>query len=179
MAYYSPVEYARVALLLPRFVRTLLQLMNNFEKRTGERIAVVSGHRSDTTQETTYADSLAQGFRAAPPGKSKHPYAAADLNIMGRTSGDAATDQANPLYRVLAEEARKLGLKPGFDFTPIARNGKLLFDPYHVEDPAPIAQLKEEHAAFLRGRLWRVALVVAAAVVAWFFIHHTNNKGKQ
>lgn len=160
MAYLSPLEYARVRLLLPRFVSKLSQLMDNFEKRTGKKTVVVSGHRDDAEQTAIYADSLKQGYRAAPPGRSKHPYAAADLNIVGETAGDAAKDQQNPYYGILAEEARKLGLKAGYDF----KGGKP--DPYHIEDPAPIAQLQEEHAAFLRGLLWRGAIVAAAIVAA-------------
>lgn len=160
MAYLGPIEAARVALLLPRFVARLTQLMDNFEKRTGKKTVVVSGRRGNDEQARIYADSVRQGFRASPPGRSKHQYAAADLNIIGETSGDAARDQRNPHYAILAEEARKLGLKTGFDF----KGG--LPDPYHIEDAAPIAQLAEEHAAFLRRELWRLLAAVALAAVA-------------
>lgn len=164
MAYLSPAELLRVANLLPRFVSKLTQLMDNFEKRTGRKTKVVSGHREDAEQAAIYADSLAHGYRASPPGRSKHQYAAADLNIIGATSS-AAADQANPLYAILAEEARKLGLKPGFDFT----SG--LPDPYHIEDPASLDELAREHAEFVRGRLWRAAATVAGlAALGWFFL---------
>lgn len=182
MAFLSLGELALLRWSLPRHVAKVSQLMANFEKRTGHKLVVVSGHRSRETQAAIYADSLkagahkgAQGYRAAPPGRSKHQHGAAtDLNILGRdgkrdrtiTTGDAAKDHAHPLYVALAEEAEKLGLDAGRNFT------RGLPDPYHVEERESLAVLQAEHAAYLRGLLWRTAtLVVAAAAVVALILH--------
>lgn len=179
MSFLGPNELARVANLLPRFVSKLTQLMDNFEKRTGKKTAVVSGHRDNAKQAAIYADSLAQGFRAAPPGKSKHQFAAVDLHVVGETVGDAAKDRQNRYYAILAEEARRVGLKSGYDFKP-RYDGD--YDPYHIEDPAPIDVLAREHAEFVRGRLWRAAVVVAlvafaAAVVMYLRRRRSKHHG--
>jgi hypothetical protein len=166
-------ELALLALSLPRHVAKVSALEENYEKRTGAKLVVVSGARTQAQQAATYADSTktgAQTYRASPPGQSKHERGAAtDLNVVGHTIGDAAQDARSSWYAILAEEAEKVGLKPGLRF----KDG--LPDPYHVEEPETLAQLDAEYSAFLRGRLWRGALVAAALlVIGWWLVTRTR-----
>lgn len=167
MSFLSPNEAARLSLSLPRHVSHMTKLQANFEKRTGLKTVVVSGFRSNKQQAATHSDSVAaarngQGYRAAPAGSSKHEVGAAtDLNIVGeQTAGDASKDARNRYYVILAEEARKIGLKPGMDF----KTGDP--DPYHFEEPETLDTLKKEYTVY------RIALLtlLGVVVVAFFFI---------
>lgn len=129
MAFFSPIEAVRVALVRSDVRDAVLATMNDFEAKTGRKLFVPAdgGFRTESDQTRIYADSLAQGFRAAPPGKSPHQLAAAiDLQLVGTTQ-DAERDQRDPLYRQLAEIATSHGLRAGFYF----KTGKP--DPYHFE----------------------------------------------
>lgn len=172
MSYFSPVELGLLAFSLPRHVSKVSQMMAAFEKRTGKRTRVVSGTRSTALQAQIHADSLAAGgykgqqtFRAAPAGQSKHEAGAAtDINIIDNTTGDAAKDAASPLYRALAEEGEKVGLKAGLNF----KTG--LPDPYHFEEPEPLATLKAEFQEHIRDLTTKGAgllAVVAVLLLLW------------
>lgn len=167
--FLSRVEAAFLSLSLPRHVSKVSRCLSAFTERTGRRTKIVSGHRPTHVQEQIYADSLkaggrsGQGYRAAPPGKSKHEAGAAtDVHIIGETSGDAATDARNPYYIALAAEARKVGLKPGLDF----KGG--LPDPYHLEEPETLEVLKQEWAAFRRVVLGALGVAAGALVLIFF-----------
>ena len=165
MAYLSPAELARVALLRPDLLSTLTRHMAEFERQTGHRtyVGAKGGLRSYEVQAQTYADSLAQGFRANPPGTSHHEYGAAyDLIIVG-TGKDAAMDKANPLYETLAAIGENLGLRAGQHF----RSGKP--DPYHFELMESLATARMKWDALARERLRGVSIVglIGAAAVAF------------
>lgn len=135
MAYFSPVEWARVALVRADVRAAVLKTMNDFETATGLKTFVPEngGYRGEGVQAAIYADSLASGFRAAPAGSSPHEYGAAiDLQIVG-TSQDPARDHADPRYKQLADCGRANGLRAGFYFT----SG--LPDPYHLEAPETLS----------------------------------------
>lgn len=168
MSFLSEVEAAVLQLSLPRHVSKITRLQANFEKRSGQRTAVVArtgGFRSRALQAQIHADSVAAkragaGYRAAPAGNSKHELGAAtDLHILKQTSGDAARDARNPYYIMLAEEARKIGLKPGLDF----QTGDP--DPYHFEEPASIDVLRDEFNA-RRAKLLTILGVVVVLSLA-------------
>lgn len=155
-------EVTRVWLLRPELLSALTRHMAMFERETGKRTTVRArgGVRSSAVQSAIHADSLAQGFRAAPAGKSMHEYGAAyDLVILG-TGKDAAVDQANPLYERLAVIGESLGLRAGQHFKTGDKP-----DPYHFELRESLATARVRWAALTRARLRRAALVVAAAAV--------------
>lgn len=165
--FLAALEFARLQLTLPRHASKVTRLMANFEKRTGKRTTIVEGHRTTQRQAEIYADSTkggkGQAYRAAPPGHSKHQFGAAtDLNIIGETAGDAVTDKASMWYGILAEEARKVGLKAGYDFM-----GRLP-DPYHVEEPESIEALRAEYNA-MRLHLLAIVSVAVVALLMLFF----------
>lgn len=169
MSFLTASEAAMLSLSLPRHVSHVTKLQAAFEKRTGFKTVVVSGHRTYKQQAAAHADSVAaarngQGYRAAPAGLSKHEAgAASDLNIVGQTSGDALKDSKNQYYVMLAEEARKVGLKPGLDF----KTGDP--DPYHVEEPESLDALRREY------NVRRVVILglLGIVVCALFFIFHS------
>lgn len=141
MAYFSPAEWPRVVLMRPDFRATLLAVMNEFEEQTGKKTYVPAqgGHRGEGVQGAIHADSLAQGFRAAPAGESAHEFGAAgDLVIVGKPPQNAERDQRDPDYQVLAEISRRHGLRPGFYFT----SGKP--DPYHHDTGETLAVMREK-----------------------------------
>lgn len=164
MAFLSPAEVARLGLPRPELLSKLTQLMDAFERQTGRKTVIgpSGGVRSTAAQERIYADSVAHGYRAAPAGSSKHEYGAAfDLIIIG-TGRDAAADQRDPLYRVLADLGEGLGLDAGYYFT----SGRP--DPYHFELRESITQARERWEKLTKERLQRggilIALIVAVAL---------------
>jgi hypothetical protein len=169
VALFSPSELKLVWLLRPDFYTAVLKTMNDFEQATGLKTVVVGGLRSTQMQSQIYSDSLSagtykgqQGYRAAPPGQSKHEWGSAvDLNIVGHTAGDAATDHASPLYEKLATIAEANGLKAGQHF----KTG--LPDPYHLETNDTNAQAQAAWSSILHDRLWRgLALLVTLVSLA-------------
>lgn len=162
MAFLSPAEVARLGLVRPELLSKLTQLMDAFQTRTGHRTVVgpKGGVRSTAEQARIHADSIAQGFRAAPAGSSKHEFGAAfDLIIVG-TGRDAAADQRNPLYRTLAELGESLGLDAGFYFS----GGRP--DPYHFELRESLADARARWESLTKERLRRAGIVVALIIVA-------------
>lgn len=170
MAGLSPREQLELALARPELVQAVDALMKRFYERTGKVLSVVpddGGVRSTKQQAQIYADSLKEGFRAAPPGGSMHEMgAAADLHVVGETSGDAVTDQKSAFYRIMGDEAVKLGLRAGFYY----KSG--LPDPYHVELNETITQAQEKWKALSAKRaatikqVGRTTVPVAVALSA-------------
>lgn len=170
MAYLSLREVAQTWWLRPELLSTLTRVMADFEKATGKRTRVGDrgGVRLPETQAATYADSLAQGFRAAPPGQSHHEYGAAfDLVIEG-TGKDAATDAKNPLYTTLAGIAEGYGLRAGLHFT------KGRPDPYHFELKESLAVVRKKWVALTRERLWRAAALAAVTAGVLYLWHRSR-----
>lgn len=150
MAFLGPIEAARVLLLRPDVHAKLVALMQAYEDRTGNHATVPDqgGYRTNATQAAIAADSLAQGFRAAPAGESPHEFGAAfDLHIVGFTTGDPAKDKANPQYAILAEEAVKLGLRAGASFK------KGLPDPYHFDTGETLDVMEAKWRAVVDARV--------------------------
>lgn len=151
MAFLSPVEVARLGIPRPELLAKLTALMDAFEKATGRKTYVSDrgGVRSTALQAEIHADSVAQGFRAAPAGSSPHEYGAAfDLHIVG-IPDDAAANKRDPLYLQLAAIGESLGLKAG-----IRWSGKP--DPYHFELDESLPVMREKWAAFQKKNcsLW-------------------------
>lgn len=117
---FSPLEWPRVALVRPELRETILAVGSEWEQEfPGEKLTVPmhGGWRAEGVQSVIYADSIANGFRAAPPGESPHELGAGiDLKIVG-VPQNAEKDQQDPRYRRLAEIAVKHGLRAGFFFT--------------------------------------------------------------
>lgn len=130
MALFSPVEWARVALVRPELRAAVLAVMADWERAfPGQKLFVPfdGGYRAEGVQARIYADSTREGFRAAPAGHSPHEYGAAiDLQVVGTTQ-NAERDHDDPRYQRLAEIAVLHGLRAGQYF----RTGRP--DPYHLE----------------------------------------------
>ena len=157
MAFLSPLELSRLGLPRPELLSILTRHMDEFERRTGQKTYVGDngGVRSRATQTRIYRDSLAQGFRAAPPGGSHHEFGAAyDLIIVG-TGKDAAADKNAPLYKTLADIGEELGVDAGFYFN----RGKP--DPYHFQLREDLGTAATRWETLTRERLRRGALGVA------------------
>lgn len=140
MAFFSPTEWTRVALVRDDVRAAVFATMAEFERRTGHTTFVPynGGFRAEGVQAQIHADSLARGFRAAPAGKSPHEYGAAiDLQITG-TNQNAEKDQKDARYKLLADIARSYGLKAGFYFT----SGKP--DPYHFEADESLSVMRDK-----------------------------------
>lgn len=153
-----------MALTRPELSSKVLQLMNRVEKRTGRKLYVSDGFRSDEYQAKLYADSISkttgkQLYRVSPPGKSRHAKGgAADIHFVG------VEDQSSPLYDVLGEEAEALGLVWGGHFKGV------LPDRYHVELRETDAEAAERWEAFRKEALQSAGIagaVVLGAVVLY------------
>lgn len=171
--FFSPVEMGRMLLVRPDVTAAVARVGQRFEAETGEKLYVIRGWVTMAQQAAVYADSLASGYRASPASKSRHPLGAAvDLGIVGHVHDDAAIDQADPLYAILARIVLEEGLVSGYNF----KTG--LPDPYHVEANEPLEVSQATWAALMRGRLWRAAIAVAVivAVVAAFIIVNRSRR---
>lgn len=133
MAFWSPLEWPRVALLDPAFRASVLAGMEEWEKAyPGKKLAVPynGGFRAEGVQETIVD---AGDGRAAPAGLSLHEYGEAiDLKIVG-VEQNAARDQNDPRYRKLGEIMQRRGLRAGVFF----RSGDP--DPYHIDTGNSVA----------------------------------------
>src|SRR4051812_12411215 len=110
MAFFGPIELAKLALVRADVVSAVKQMMDEFEAETGHKSYIKSGWRSKDEQAATYADGKASGYRASSADTSRHPLGAAvDVVIVG-TGKDAAADQKNPLYKTLAVIGVRNGL---------------------------------------------------------------------
>lgn len=140
---FSPLEWPRVALIRPELRETILVVGSEWEQLyPGQKLTVPynGGWRAEGVQAGIYADSIAQGFRAAPPGESGHEYGGEiDLKIVG-VPQNAERDQRDPRYRALADIAVRHGLRAGFYF----KSGKP--DPYHfgLSEPLEVMRAKWE-----------------------------------
>lgn len=158
MAFFGPMELARLALVRADVVSAISQTMQDFEDITGHKSYVNSGWRSKDEQRETQAAGQADGFRAASADTSRHPLGAAvDLVIVG-TGKDAALDQNNPLYKTLADIGVRNGLVAGYYF----KGG--LPDPYHFEAKETLSVSQAKWAALIKERQSR-SLVVGAIVL--------------
>lgn len=135
MALYGPAEIPRVLLVRPDVRDTGLRIMAKFEARfPGQKLFVppFGGWRSPDDQSRIYDDSLAGGYRAAPP--DGHPYhtkgAGEDYQIVG-TVQNPAVDQHDPRYIALGEIIESEGYRAGINFS----SG--LPDPYHSDTGEP------------------------------------------
>jgi hypothetical protein len=169
MAYFSPVEMARLLLVRPDIVAKVHATMQQFENETGFHTYVISGYRTKAEQEETYVDSIKEGFRAAPSDSSYHPLGAAvDLGIVSHVR-DAATDQKDPLYKRLAEIAQSQGLDSGYFFHGTKP------DPYHLQAREPLSQAKATWESLARGRL-HAGLTLVAIVVVIIVLYSLSRK---
>ncbi len=164
MHFWGPLELARLALVRSDVQERITRVRDRFENATGIAVYVISGWRSQQEQAATYADSLKEGFRAAPANTSRHPLGAAvDIGISGHVSS-AEHDQKDPLYKQLADIAVQEGLKAGYYF----HGGDP--DPYHFEADEPLSTSQAIWAKLVKERLRRVApvgaIVLVVAIVA-------------
>lgn len=154
MARFGPLELVRVALVRQDVKDAVLATMQAFEDQTGMKTFVPEdgGYRSMSTQTEVYADSLKEGFRAAPPGKSKHEFGAAiDLQIINADGTvreqNAAVDESDPDYELLATLGESNGLIAGKHFS----SGDP--DPYHFESSDSLEVCAEKWDALTKERL--------------------------
>lgn len=167
----TPTEQLRLAMVRADVVARVVRTMDRFERETGQKSYIISGWRSLSQQARTYSDSLKQGFQAAKPETSRHPLGAAvDIGIVGHVRSDAAADQRDPLYAVLARIGTEEGLSAGYYWKGTKP------DPYHFEAKETLAQSREKFAALARGRLWRAA--GAAIVTGGLVIIGLANRAK-
>lgn len=142
MAFLSLRESVEMFGARPELLALQSQLMDRFEKQTGKRsfVPVDGGVRSHARQAKLDADSQGK-YPVATAGSSFHEYGAAfDLNIVG--GYDAAG------YRVLADIAREIGLRPGYDFANR--------DEFHFELRESLSTAKAKWAA-LQKKNWSSA----------------------
>lgn len=152
----TATEQLRLAMVRGDVIARVVRTMDRFERETGQRSYIISGWRSLSQQARTYADSVKQGFQAAKPETSRHPLGAAvDIGIVGHVRTDAALDQADPLYAVLARIGTEEGLSAGYYW----RNTKP--DPYHFEARETLVESRAKFSAITRGRLWRASGAIA------------------
>lgn len=101
--------------IYPPFLERALTLLARCRKRGADYVAIF-GYRSYAEQAQLHANYLAgKGGRAAPPGASAHNYG---LAIDFARDADASApglqpDWSDAAYRILGEEAAKLGLHWG------------------------------------------------------------------
>jgi hypothetical protein len=170
VGYWGVGELAKLALVRSDVRAKVTKVRDRFEAETGESVYVIRGWVSLDSQAQTYADSLAQGFRAAPPDDSYHPKGAGvDLGIVGHVSDDAKTDQADPLYRRLAEIAVEEGLVAGYYYKTNTDKP----DPYHFNADETLAVAETKWQAFLAEAsktgqgLGLFSVVILAGLTLW------------
>ncbi len=160
----TATEQARLVMVRADVVARIVRTMDRFERETGQKSYIISGWRSLSQQSRTYADSLRQGFQAAKPETSRHPLGAAvDIGIVGHVRNDAAKDQADPLYAVLARIGTEEGLSAGYYWKGTKP------DPYHFEAKESLADSRAKWAVLTKERQRRAAgagAVVGGALIA-------------
>lgn len=174
-ASFGPFEQAKMLLVRPDVTATTLRIMQRAQDATGLKWYVIRGYSSLSEQQATYADSVAEGYRAAPANLSKHPRGAAvDLGCEGHVHDDASIDQADPVYKVMADIAVDEGMIAGFYFS----GG--LPDPYHIEANEALSVSDAKWATLTSGRLWR-ALGVGAGVgiLGWLLYRAHKSRRKR
>ncbi len=131
----------------------------------GADITITSGLRTRTHQAQLYADSLANAHAGLPflpaalPGRSLHERGAAfDIAVLRPATGLTAEET----YKLLADLAPTLGLRPGYYFRTVS-------DPVHFEladaapadAPAPVTAT----ATARNAQNERVTVMVVVAIV--------------
>lgn len=119
--------------IYPNFLALVSKMLQGCLNR-GARYVVESGFRSFAKQQQLY-DAFKAGknpFIAAPPGFSMHNYGLAldfvrDEDLLKQGVQALGASRNPEAYRILAEEAQKVGLEAGFFWS----GNK--FDPVHVE----------------------------------------------
>lgn len=180
--FFGPLELARLALVRADIVDATARTFRRFEAANpGFHCYVIRGYSTEAEQAQTYADSLAQGFRASPANLSYHPKGAAvDIGIINpdgttRVHDDARVDQADPLYQSLADCAKAEGLDAGYYFTSHPDKP----DPYHLQARESFDVVSAKWAALTKERLWRAVGAGVALVILWLAWRAVHSHSKR
>lgn len=145
-------DQEKLAQLQPDFANLIVKLMEAVKAR-GHELMISEGYRSFDRQNALYAKGrTTPGAKVtnAMGGQSYHNYGlAADLALKEPVNGDHFPD-VHPVWSIIGEEARKLGLTWGGDF-------KTIKDRPHVEIKIALAEIRKTYDKGGRDATWLLA----------------------